>query len=95
MAALAKCGKRSKAQVPLMKATAAGMKDWKSHQTFMQRNALPGRHPIGGQATWLKQYKAAPKNINAFKKADRTSTHPSASVSRLKCAPLVHIVFVC
>jgi hypothetical protein len=76
-AALAKCGKRSKAQVPLMKATAAGMKDWKSHQTFMQRNALhQAGTPSEAQATWLKQYKAAPKNINAFKKADKNFDPP-------------------
>jgi hypothetical protein len=76
-AALAKCGKRSKAQVSLMKATAAGMKDWKSHQTFMQRNALhQAGTPSDAQATWLKQYKAAPKNINAFKKADKNFDPP-------------------
>jgi threonine synthase len=69
-AALKKCNERSKAQPPVLKATAAGMKDWKAHQKFMQRNA---EHREGSaseaQATWLKQYYAAPKNINAFRKA--------------------------
>jgi hypothetical protein len=69
-AALASCKKRSKAQPAVMRATAAGMKDWKAHITFMQRNALHKEgSPSEAQATWLKQYNAAPKNINAFKKA--------------------------
>jgi hypothetical protein len=69
-ATLASCQKRSKAQPAVMRATAAGMKDWKAHLTFMQRNALHKEgSPSEAQATWLKQYKAAPKNINAFKKA--------------------------
>jgi hypothetical protein len=77
-ASLVACEERSNAQEPLMAATAAGMKDWKSHLTFMQRNAL---HQAGtpGQAldTWLKQYDAAPKNINAFKKATAKFDAPS------------------
>jgi hypothetical protein len=69
-ATLASCEKRSKAQPAVMEATAAGMKDWKAHLTFMQRNALHKEgSPSEAQATWLKQYKAAPKNINALKKA--------------------------
>jgi hypothetical protein len=75
--ALAKCAKRSKAQKPVMKATAAGMKDWQGHLTFMQRNALhQAGTPSAAQATWLKQYRAAPENINAFKKADRNFDAP-------------------
>ena len=75
--ALAKCEKRSKAQGPVMKATAAGMKDWRAHQKFMQRNALHrAGTPSEAQATWLKQYRAAPKNINAFKKADKNFDAP-------------------
>jgi hypothetical protein len=77
-ATLAKCDARSKAQQPVLKATAAGMKDWKNHQTFMQRNALHKEGtPSEAQATWLKQYRAAPKNINAFKKADKNFDAPS------------------
>jgi hypothetical protein len=76
-AALATCAKRSKAQEPVMKATAAGMKDWRNHQKFMQRNALHREgSPSEAQATWLKQYKAAPKNINAFEKADKNFKAP-------------------
>jgi hypothetical protein len=77
-ATLAKCEKRSKAQQPVMTATAAGMKDWKNHQKFMQRNALHKEGtPSEAQSTWLKQYRAAPKNINAFKKADKNFEAPS------------------
>jgi hypothetical protein len=77
-ASLAKCEKRSKAQQPVLKATAAGMKDWKNHQTFMQRNALHKEGtPSEAQASWLSQYRAAPKNINAFKKAIRNFDAPS------------------
>jgi hypothetical protein len=76
-AALTDCSKRSKAQQPVMKATAAGMKDWRSHLTFMQRNALHrAGTPSAAQATWLKQYYAAPKNINAFKNADKNFQAP-------------------
>ena len=77
-ASLVACEERSNAQEPLMAATAAGMKDWKTHLTFMQRNAV---HQAGtpGQAldTWLKQYDAAPKNIKAFKKASGDFDAPS------------------
>jgi hypothetical protein len=67
---LARCIKRSKAQPAVLRAAAAGMKDWKAHLTFMQRNALHKEGtPSEAQATWLKQYRSAPKNINAFKKA--------------------------
>ena len=69
-AALAKCEKRSKAQPAVLKATAAGMKDWKAHQKLMQLNALhKAGTPIGGIVLLLKQFYAAPKNIKAFKKA--------------------------
>jgi hypothetical protein len=77
-AALAKCEKRSKAQPPLLQATAAGMKDWKAHQKLMQANALhKAGTPSEAQAAWLKQYYAAPKNINAFKKATANFKAPS------------------
>ena len=68
--ALAKCVKRSNANVAVMKATEAGMKDWKAHQKLMQLNKEhQAGTPSEAQAEWLKQYHAAPKNINAFKKA--------------------------
>jgi hypothetical protein len=76
--ALAKCQKRSNAQEPVLKATAGGMKDWRAHQKFMQRNAQhQAGSPSDALATWLRQYRAAPENINAFKKADTNFEAPS------------------
>jgi hypothetical protein len=70
-AALKKCNERSEAQQPVLKATAAGMDDWKAHVKFMQYNK---EHPdpdaaADRQTSWMKQYRGAPKNIKAFKKA--------------------------
>jgi hypothetical protein len=77
-ATLAKCAKRSKAQPAVLQAVAAGMKDWKNHQKFMQQNALHrAGTPKEAQAAWLKQYYAAPKNIKAFKTAVRNFDAPS------------------
>ena len=54
----------------MLKATAAGMKDWKAHQKLMQLNAVhKAGTPSEAQSSWLKQFDAAPKNIKAFKKA--------------------------
>jgi hypothetical protein len=76
--ALADCNKRSKAQKPLMAATDAAMKDWKAHLTFMQRNKIHrAGTPSQAQATWLRQYGAAPKNIKAFKNATEKFDAPS------------------
>jgi hypothetical protein len=70
-AALKKCTERSEAQQPVLKATDAGMDDWKAHVKFMQYNK---EHPdpdaaADRQSTWMKQYNAAPKDIKAFKRA--------------------------
>ena len=63
-AALAKCATRSGDQQPVLPAGAAGMKDWAAHLAAMQRNKL--YHLPNAQEIWLKAYRAAPKNINAF-----------------------------
>jgi hypothetical protein len=77
-AALADCNTRSKAQKSLMSATDAAMDDWKGHLTFMQRNALHQEGtPSQALQTWLDQYEAAPKNLNAFKKATDNFDAPS------------------
>ena len=76
-ASLVECEERSSAQKPLMAATAAGMKDWKAHLTFMQRNAVhEAGTPSEAQATWERQYAAAPKNIKAFKEATQDFEAP-------------------
>jgi hypothetical protein len=77
-ASLKKCNERSKAQQPVLEATAAGMKDWQGHIKQMQANAEhQAGSPAEAQAAWLKQYRAAPKNINAFKKATKNFDAPS------------------
>lgn len=77
-ASLKKCNERSKAQRPVLEATAAGMKDWKAHIKQMQANAEhQAGSPSDAQAAWLKQYRAAPENIKAFKKADKNFKAPS------------------
>jgi hypothetical protein len=74
---LKKCNQRSKAQKPMLEATAGGMKDWKAHQKQMQANAEhQAGSPSEAQAAWLKQYRAAPKNISAFKKATKNFEAP-------------------
>ena len=78
-ASLKKCSTRSKAQEPVLKATAAVMKDWKAHVKFMQFNREhPNPNESGArQSEWMKQYYAAPKHIKPFKKADRNFDAPS------------------
>jgi uncharacterized membrane protein YdfJ with MMPL/SSD domain len=77
-AALKKCNERSEAQQPVLKATDAGMDDWKAHIKFMQYNkAHPDPDAAGDrQSEWMKQYYAAPKNIKAFKKATEDFNAP-------------------
>ena len=75
---LKKCNERSKAQKPVLEATAAGMKDWKAHQKLMQANTEhQAGSPSDAQSAWLKQYRAAPKNIKAFKKARASFKAPN------------------
>jgi methyl-accepting chemotaxis protein len=77
-ASLKKCSERSKAQRPVLEATAAGMKDWQAHIKQMQANAEhQAGSPSEAQAAWLKQYRTAPKNIKAFKKATKNFDAPS------------------
>jgi hypothetical protein len=77
-ASLEKCSERSKALRPVLEATADGMKDWKAHQKQMQANAdHQAGSPAEAQEAWLKQYRAAPKNIKAFKKATKNFDAPS------------------
>jgi len=74
-AALAKCHRRSVAHKPVMEPGAGGMKDWAKHLADMQRNKV--QHVANPQAVWLRTYRAAPKNINAFKEAIDNYDPPS------------------
>jgi hypothetical protein len=66
-ASLAKCATRSSDQKPVLTTGAAGMRDWASHLAAMQRDK--NEHVSNAQAIWVKVYRAAPTNINAFKRA--------------------------
>jgi hypothetical protein len=73
-ATLSSCRERAVAQGPLMRAAAAAMGDWKSHLADMQRSREV--HVDNAQAIWIKAYRAAPKNINAYEKALRDFDAP-------------------
>jgi hypothetical protein len=65
--ALEKCDQRSEDQQPVMEAGEDAMGDWASHLADMQRSKAG--HFDNPQAIWLKAYRAAPTNINAFDRA--------------------------
>jgi hypothetical protein len=65
--ALEKCAKRSSAQKPVMEAGKDAMADWASHLADMQRSKAG--HFNNPQKVWLRAYRAAPENINAFDRA--------------------------
>jgi hypothetical protein len=65
--ALEKCTKRSSAQKPVMEAGKDAMADWASHLADMQRSKAG--HFNNPQRVWLRAYRAAPENINAFDRA--------------------------
>jgi hypothetical protein len=66
-AKLEKCATRSSDQQPVLSAGADGMHDWASHLAAMQRDK--NEHVANAQAIWVKAYRAAPTNINAFNRA--------------------------
>jgi hypothetical protein len=73
--ALAKCATRSDDQQPVLSAGAAGMKDWAAHIADMQRSA---EHQLpNAQQLWVKAYRAAPTNINAFNRALKDYNPPT------------------
>ena len=65
--ALEKCAERSSAQKPVMETGKDAMEDWASHLADMQRSKAG--HFNNPQAVWLRAYRAAPTNINAFDRA--------------------------
>jgi hypothetical protein len=66
-ATLARCATRSSDQEPVLTTGAAGMRDWASHLAAMQRDKI--QHVANAQGIWVKAYRAAPTNINAFNRA--------------------------
>ena len=57
---------------------AAGMRDWASHLAAMQRDK--NEHVANAQAIWVKAYRAAPTNINAFNR--RRGLRPAEVLAR-------------
>jgi hypothetical protein len=66
-ATLASCRKRATAQGPVLAAAGDAMGDWKSHLADMQRSREV--HVDNAQQVWIRAYRAAPTNINAYEKA--------------------------
>jgi hypothetical protein len=64
---LARCAEREKAQEPVLAAAEEGMEDWIKHLGEMRASAQGKIH--NPQAQWLRTWRAAPKNINAYEEA--------------------------
>jgi hypothetical protein len=64
---LARCAERERAQEPLLEAANDGMSDWITHLGDMRRSAQGKIH--NPQQKWLRTWRAAPKNINAYDEA--------------------------
>jgi hypothetical protein len=65
--AMAKCQQRSRAQKPVLAAADDVMRDWRKHLADMQRSRET--HVKDAQRVWIRAYRAAPENINAYEKA--------------------------
>ena len=65
--AMAKCQERSKEQKPVLAAADDVMRDWRNHLADMQRSRET--HVKNAQGMWIRAYRAAPPNINAYEKA--------------------------
>jgi hypothetical protein len=61
---LARCAERKRAQEPVLEAAKDGMSDWITHLGDMRRSAQGKIH--NPQQKWLRTWRAAPKNINAY-----------------------------
>lgn len=64
---LSQCRTRSKAQQPVMAAGARGMADWKNHLADMARSS--SEYVPAAEQIWLQAWRAAPKNIDAYRRA--------------------------
>ena len=64
---LAACGKRAEAQQPVIAAAKDGMEDWIEHLGEMRLSEQGKIH--NPQQKWLKTWRSAPKNIDAYEKA--------------------------
>ncbi len=66
-AKMASCAKRGQAQQPVLAAAENAMEDWRSHLADMRQSRMG--HVHDAQAVWIKTWRAAPRNINAYRKA--------------------------
>lgn len=71
---LAECQERATAQESVLKAGAVGMKDWANHQKDMAKSRH--EHVPDAQDIWIDAWKAAPPNINAWKKSIKAFEPP-------------------
>ena len=69
---LKRCAERSRSQQPVLSALQEGMADWTSHLGDMRRSAKGQIH--NPEEKWLRTWRAAPRNIDAYERAaDRFS----------------------
>ena len=71
---LSRCAQRSRAQQPVLAAADAGMTDWRVHLADMAKSDKGKIH--NPQAKWIRTWRAAPKNINAYNKAVQEFSAP-------------------
>jgi hypothetical protein len=64
---LTRCAERGRAQEPVLAAAKDGMSDWIRHLGEMRRSDRGKIH--NPQAKWLATWRAAPKNIDAYRQA--------------------------
>jgi hypothetical protein len=71
---LARCAQRGRAQEPVLAAAKDGMDDWIRHLDDMRRSSQGMLHDA--QRKWLRTWRAAPKNINAYQDAAEEFSAP-------------------
>lgn len=75
---LADCRHRQRAQAAALEAGAAGIGDWESHLAAMAAHADGEMDTEHAQTLWVKAWRNAPPNINAFRSADRALANTPA-----------------
>lgn len=72
---MADCAERGQAQGPVLTAAKEAMNDWRSHLGDMKMSKMG--HVNNPQAVWIKTWRAAPKDINAYRKAASSFDAPA------------------
>jgi len=68
------CSTRAEEQQQVLRAADRAMGDWKSHLAAMQRSRMG--HVDDPQGVWIRAWREAPPNIEAYQQADRTFDAP-------------------